>query len=337
MELYLRVVLVCWCAALSSSAVLPHHLYAGLPMQQAVGWRESAAAARPSPHQRFVGDNSETYGYVDRFPTAERTNHQLVFGVPHRFTENYPSPYESLLSAAASDYDTYDNGQYFVPAAYYRPPEPELNKRAMRYSPYDLMEEDNDIGQNDYQVVGPSQEDVLNFQKYIQRYFHPTKAETEAWNTYDDLSVDYPAWMQDDDSAATQEPVYNDEEAAVQLHSLLPARSVKLAKDKTRPLVKDVQKKSAESTTTSTTTTTVKPAATSSAAGQKEEPMLRPPTRPRHPSPVSTAQPQAEDKQVPESMVDTIKRLFEMRNQVQVRRRLLAVTFQLKNDWIFSG
>ena len=160
-------------------------------MQQAVGWRESAAAARPSPHQRFVGDNSETYGYVDRFPTAERTNHQLVFGVPHRFTENYPSPYESLLSAAASDYDTYDNGQYFVPAAYYRPPEPELNKRAMRYSPYDLMEEDNDIGQNDYQVVGPSQEDVLNFQKYIQRYFHPTKAERIVNNGYDDADGYY--------------------------------------------------------------------------------------------------------------------------------------------------
>ena len=243
--------------------------------------------------------------------------------------------YDSIMSAPDNNYDLVGSIPYFAqPVSYYpSAAEREFNIRAMRYPPYDLGDlyeasETDSLSNNylDYLPTGFNQQDVVNFQKNLQHYFAPSKNLADNWNAYEEMGTSDLTGVDQGDGEIDEGSVYNDEEAAQQLHSLLPPRSFKSAGPKTA--VQEVQKKRALPTvgtsTAQSTTSATKPKGGQSSflsSGQKEEVMLRPPAPSR--KPVAPASPSAQASKndrtnSPQTLVESIKRLIDLRNQVQV-------------------
>ena len=345
--------------------------------QQAV-WR---AAGNPlSPWD----DGTETYGYLaDRHasnvmddltsPYQQQTQQQmqqvqsqqqpLVYGVPHRYLQqsepqvnNYP----------ASPTDELYNNELYNNALLMRGRGP-LNaiKRSSSSlsSYYDAIMDDDDSSAisnsfddglsnmaSDYYDQPISHQDVVNFEKYVQRYFQqePSDESDMETNNQQQWYGDY--WnvgdSDEDNDAAVMNNNYvdvdNDEEAARQLHLLL-----KQQKQQRRPItLREIQKKNsapaltmatrteAPVTTATTATTFSATLAPQSQQGQKEEPLLRPPTAQRQPQPqqmsstTTTTPPSTaakkeigggqQSEEENNNIYHTIQRLMNMRNRLQV-------------------
>lgn len=316
-------------------------------------------------------DGTETYGYLaDRHPNAmddltpsyqpqaqqlPQSQQPLVYGVPHRYlSEPLPNSYPMV----ASPTDELYNNELYNNALLMRGRGPFNSiKRSSLASFYDSSMDDDSVNfddgltamASDYYDQPISHQDVVNFEKYVQRYFQQQPSEAESEAEVDSQYGDYwsngeseDAESESDDSSNNYD-VDNDEEAARQLHLLLNQQ-----KQQRRPIaLREIQKKSAPSagaqsavkstprteapvTTATTTTTSSATVAPQSQQGQKEEPLLRPPTPQRQPQPqqqmsstttTTTTTPSAAKKDVQEedgNIYHTIQRLMNMRNRLQV-------------------
>ncbi|XP_046464647.1 uncharacterized protein LOC124210552 [Daphnia pulex] len=319
-------------------------------------------------------DGTETYGYLaDRHPNAmddltpsyqpqaqqlPQSHQPLVYGVPHRYlSEPLPNSYPMV----ASPTDELYNNELYNNALLMRGRGPFNSiKRSSLASFYDSSMDDDSVNfddgltamASDYYDQPISHQDVVNFEKYVQRYFQqqPSDAESEAevdsqygdyWNNGE--SEDAESESDNSNNSNNNYDVDNDEEAARQLHLLLNQQ-----KQQRRPIaLREIQKKSAPSagaqsavkstprteapvTTATTTTTSSATLAPQSQQGQKEEPLLRPPTPQRQPQPqqqmssttttTKTPTPSAAKKDVQEedgNIYHTIQRLMNMRNRLQ--------------------
>ncbi|XP_046657984.1 uncharacterized protein LOC124352500 [Daphnia pulicaria] len=315
-------------------------------------------------------DGTETYGYLaDRHPNAmddltpsyqpqaqqlPQSQQPLVYGVPHRYlSEPLPNSYPMV----ASPTDELYNNELYNNALLMRGRGPFNSiKRSSLASFYDSSMDDDSVNfddgltamASDYYDQPISHQDVVNFEKYVQRYFQQQPSEAESEAEVDSQYGDYwsngeseDAESESDDSSNNYD-VDNDEEAARQLHLLLNQQ-----KQQRRPIaLREIQKKSAPSagaqsavkstprteapvTTATTTTTSSATVAPQSQQGQKEEPLLRPPTPQRQPQPqqqmsstttTTTTTPSAAKKDVQEedgNIYHTIQRLMNMRNRLQ--------------------
>jgi hypothetical protein len=338
--------------------------------QQAV-WRAAGNPLNP------WDDGTETYGYLaDRHPSnvmddltssyqqqpqpqmqsqVQSQQQPLVYGVPHRYLQqsepqvnNYP----------ASPTDELYNNELYNNALLMRGRGPlnaiKRSSLSSLSSYYDAIMDDDDSANfddglsnmaSDYYDQPISHQDVVNFEKYVQRYFQqePSDAEFEMeTNNQQQWYGDY--WNVDDseDMDNNYVDIDNDEEAARQLHLLL-----KQQKQQRRPItLREIQKKNSAPAVTMTTrteapVTTATTATTFSATlapqsqqGQKEEPLLRPPTVQRQPQPqqmssttttttpstLSAAKKEIGVEQTEENnnIYHTIQRLMNMRNRLQV-------------------
>jgi len=313
------------CVAWSSSVDVSG---AVLPADASAIYRRAAMIKSAAP--RYWNQSPDTYGYVDRRPIAAGSvavrpaAGDLVFGVAHRYLGDsgvMKSPVytaEDDYFAAVDGMDEDDISRLWMASAVKRSSHARPNVKA-----YDWMWDnaallDSDMASEDAE---PNAEDVLNFEKYIQRYVLPqlsaVEQQSDTWNVYNN-----------DESDIDDADVYlnNDDEADVQLHSLLNSRPIE-----THPLFRHSQyyKKSL------TSTTTMKPSTTSTAtvaplplrvvhrqAGQKEEALLRPPVLPHPPTqPVQSVSDGEEILQKTEptdkSIYQTIQRIINMHSQVQ--------------------
>lgn len=229
-----------------------------------------------------------------------------VYGVAHRYLSDpapaYYDPAEDLYNSPI--FRPWANKRSYPAAAYYP-------------SSYDLMDEE-EPAPVEMEEPNINQQDVINFEKYVQRYFQLQQQQ------------DPQEWTDEETNYDDEQQIDNDEEAARQLHLLLNQQR--------RPAVREIKKKSvseeevketaaATTTTTPAAPTTVTTTATTTSApsksfqGQKEEPMLRPPTSSRPTTETSTptsptAAPSAEVKE-DSDIYKTIQRLMAMRNQLQ--------------------
>ena len=312
-------------AAAVDAGVIPSMMFASHPSGKAFGGQRQALSG-PRHWQRLSppgynpwNDGSETYGYVaERHPSSgvvddltavlQRQQQQqqmpLVYGVPHRYIgdADYAMP--------GSDDEN--------PLLFARPfgvlKRSALSPAAIA-SYYDLVDsadaaDDAEDGAADDYEPPISRQDVLNFEKYVQRYFQqPDAARLDEYN--DDWST---AGLSGDDSYDAQ----NDEEAARQLHLLLrqPSRRPAIAtREISKKSVKVAVKSTSAPTSTTTSTTTQAPSTYGQPVhykghqqGQKEEAMLRPPTPQR---PASSPAPAiASDGKADASVYHTIQRLM---------------------------
>lgn len=287
------------------AAVIPNMMFAGSPLASGLSTNNNW---RPS----------ETYGYLDRHPMLSdaailSVPTQPVYGIAHRYLSE-PSPY------AEPSHDLYSN-PLFQQHRYGN------SKRLSNYPNYDMAMED-DTPVPDYEP-NISQQDVINFEKYVQRFFLHQQQQEDEQQQQDDTNQQYSDWSADEENPENYEEM-NDEEAARQLHLLLNKNQQR------RPIVatREIQKKSVgapnavETITTNPVTatqaaefTTATPASVAQQhhhhSGQKEEPMLRPPTI-QHPSsspaPEVTKQQEKEDNN---DIYHTLQRFINMRNQLQ--------------------
>lgn len=317
-------------------------------------------------------DGTETYGYLaDRHTNAmddltpsyqpqaqqlPQSQQPLVYGVPHRYlSEPLPNSYPMV----ASPTDELYNNELYNNALLMRGRGPfnSIKRSSLAASFYDSSMDDDSVNfddgltamASDYYDQPISHQDVVNFEKYVQRYFQQQPSDAESEAEVDSQYVDY--WSNGESEDAESESdnsnnnydVDNDEEAARQLHLLLNQQ-----KQQRRPIaLREIQKKSVPSaavksavkstprteapvTTATTTTTSSATVAPQSQQGQKEEPLLRPPTPQRQPQPqqqlsstttTTTTTPSAAKKDVQEedgNIYHTIQRLMNMRNRLQV-------------------
>lgn len=341
MQLASHLMMVAMVVAACSAAMIPNMMFAGLGrhnphhpqfQQQAQHWRPTNL----SPWD----DGTETYGYLaDRHPNVIddlsaggfqqpqlQQQQPLVYGVPHRFLSepNYPTapnPAEEL----------YNNALLLRGRTPF--------KRSS-FSPFyeagqldDYMADEAETPE-DYYDRSVSRQDVINFEKYVQRFFQQQQQPMVSDEDVSDgpLVDDWSSMTADteldnaENEMATNYDVDNDEEAARQLHLLLNQQRKPIT------AMREIQKKSSGPATTTvspgtesqvTTATTTK---TSSVTllphqqhhqGQKEEPLLRPPT-PQRQQPqqqaVSTPSPAAKEDN---SIYHTIQRLMNMRDELQ--------------------
>lgn len=294
----IKLLLCLWAIGHVRSAVLPNFL-----LQNVVSRHE--ALANPSAYSDF--DNTETYGYVDRYPATDSAyNPQFVFGMPRRYVDN----------AGRNSYPSYDNGfnNFAIPQL------SGLNrKRTLLYPAYDMWQDDNqdqDDSVNYFNYAPrPSQQDVDRFEKYIERFYEPN-----TWPAYDDGSS---SSNTNTGSVVSDVPEPEEEDETVQLHSLLNQypKSVSGVQKKADP--NGASSSGGSTTPAPKNPTTVVPATPSPKnvqGGQKEEALLRPPVTPRRPvkiAPISSEPQNSESKAKP-SIFDTIKRLIDMHDQLQV-------------------
>ncbi|XP_057364833.1 uncharacterized protein LOC130685535 [Daphnia carinata] len=301
-------------------------------------------------------DGTETYGYLaDRHtnmmddmtagfqqqPQLQQSQQPLVYGVAHRYLSEQQSPSYPVQSPTDELY----NNELYNNALLMRGRGPfNAIKRSSLPNYYDASMDD-DMGNiddgmsmasvDDYEQP-ISRQDVINFEKYVQRFFQqqPSERDAEMENQYsDDWSLG--SRMDDNEVGDNYNDIDNDEEAARQLHLLLTQQ-----KQQRRPIaLREIQKKNVAlgavtkaPTRTETPVTTATTTTTSSATlalhlqnqhhqGQKEEPLLRPPSPQRQPPQMSTttATPPALAKTDVEnnSIYHTIQRLMNMHNRLQ--------------------
>lgn len=359
MQLTSHLMMLMMAVAVCSAGLLPNMMFAsrgriGQPhsqyqqQQQPQHWRPSGLGGNP------WDDGTETYGYladrhpnmIDDYTTSFQQNpltpkqqQPMVYGVPHRYLgePNYVSP------GTAVENELYSNGLLLRSRAPY--------KRSS-FAPFydsqdDYMADEVDIPE-DYYDRPVSRQDVINFEKYVQRFFQqPANAavsdeelsvEPERQYTADDWSsYNEDADPIDESAMMTNNYESDDDEATRQLHLLLNKQQQR------RPIValREIQKKSVPvpattvtttakpefsklpSSVTTTSTTTPSPATFGQRhhQGQKEEPLLRPPTPLRQlvavTSTLAPTKVEHDDKE-DTSIYHTIQRLMNMRDELQV-------------------
>lgn len=232
-----------------------------------------------------------------------------VYGVAHHYQADplpaYYDPAEEL----------YNNPLLFRRASRW-PASAASIPSASEYDVYSSSSEEEQPGM-DAEMPGFSQEDVINFEKYVQRYFQQQQKDEEDSSSWPGSSATGPDEFYYDQQP--QQQPFNDEEAARQLHLLLNQQ-------RRSPAIREIQKKSVVSTTTTTTaapstsmpssTTTAKPEPYHQQGGQKEEAMLRPPSS-SPPASTTTVQPEEDDAKVESDIYKTIHRLVAMRKQLE--------------------
>ena len=261
---------------------------------------------QPSPPvygvaRHYLSDPAPAATYYD--PTEELYNDPLLFRRASRWPASKP------------------RNTYALPASYYYDDDQD-----------DVMDVDRDADADAMDDGEPiSRQDVVNFEKYVQRFFQQQQQAGQDVDAYDGPEE------------------FNDEEAARQLHLLLNQQ-------RRSPDVREIRKRkmSDETTTAPTTTTTMAAAsttattATTTAAtesfhqqgGQKEEAMLRPPTpgqqRPVMPietttAATSTVEPDG-DKDDDVDIYRAIHRLVAMRNQLDQKVKCSDSVRQSSNE-----
>lgn len=311
-------------------------------------------------------DGTETYGYLaDRHtnmmddmtagfqqqPQLQQSQQPLVYGVAHRYLREQQSPNYPVQSPTDELY----NNELYNNALLMRGRGPfNAIKRSSLPNYYDASMDD-DMGNvddglsmtlaDDYEQP-ISRQDVINFEKYVQRFFQqqPSDRDAEMESQYaDDWSLG--SRMEDNEVGDNYNDIDNDEEAARQLHLLLNQQ-----KQQRRPIaLREIQKKNValgavtkaptrtETPVTTATTTTTTSSATLALRlqnqhhqGQKEEPLLRPPSPQRQPpqSSTTTTPPALAKTDVENnSIYHTIQRLMNMHNRLQV------IDLKFIRDW----
>ena len=304
------------------AGVLPHLMFPGAG--RVAGQQQPWSIHRPQQQQQQqpqTGDNNYA-SYLERaaalgadLDLAAVGVQQPVYGIPHRYlSDPYPAAVGAAPVVARPDLmATYSGNPLFSTgmSTLYK-----NNKRssasllsgsgAPGYSNYDLMaamlnadlaaEEQQQQQQAavDYLEDEPviSQQDAINFEKYIQRFFQQQQQQkdqqlydTNYWIddggaiSFDDEAQDWAdVQPQQQQQQPQQQLMDNDEEAAQQLHLLLQQveqnqRIQKKSGMTTAPAVRVVLTTTSSAPMASTTSLPE----VSATRGQKEEAMLRPP------------------------------------------------------------
>lgn len=364
MMMMVMVVAVC------SAALIPNMMFAsrGRHNQHQNQYQQPAVQHWRPGNLSPWDDGTETYGYLaDRHPNMmddlsttgfqsqpqlQQPQQPLVYGVPHRFLSDPLTNYAGAQPSAAEE--LYNNALLLRGRAPF--------KRSS-YAPFytdvqqdDYMADDTAEMPEDYYDHPISRQDVVNFEKYVQRFFQQQQqqpsivSEEDVSDAERQFNDDWATEERSENEMNNYDVVDNDEEAARQLHLLLNQQQQR------RPIValREIQKKNAAAPVLPATTTTspVSPSAgteaplttaatmkTSSATllphhqhhqGQKEEPLLRPPTPQRQPhqqqpavpsnsEAVTTAPTVQKAKEADNNIYHTIQRLMNMRDQLQVK------------------
>ena len=279
----------CW------GAVIPNLMFARPPLStsnhQQHQWRSA-----PAVPETYANNGFNLMMAAAPVPAVERP----VYGIPHRY-----------LSDPASYY--YDPSEDLYNDPLFRHPSWPVNNKRSGSPYYDLsMLTDEDYSASNQDLLMEpkiSQQDVINFEKYVQRYFQQQAQENDQSLEAEESGYDT---REEDDM------IDNDEEAARQLHLLLQQQR--------RPAIREIKKKSiAEATTTTMTpsTTELTPTSTqqpSVSKGQKEEAMLRPPTQ--RPISQPTKSPKENEKVEDTDIYKTIHRLMAMRDNLEKQVRV---------------
>lgn len=366
MHLATHLIMMMMAAVACRAAFIPNMMFSSgrsRQNQQAKPLAQHQQAWRAGNPLSPWDDGTETYGYLaDRHanmmddmtpgfqqqPQLQQSHQPLVYGVAHRYLTEQQSPKYPVQSPTDELY----NNELYNNALLMRGRGPfNAIKRSSVPNYYDASMDDDMTNvadslsmtsADDYEQP-ISRQDVINFEKYVQRFFQQqpsNERDAQMESQYaDDWGLGSQTQLDENEVGDNYNDIDNDEEAARQLHLLLAQQ-----KQQRRPVaLREIQKKTIAyggptkaptrtetPVTTATTTTTSSNTAHSLPQsehyqGQKEEPLLRPPAPQRQPpqqllstttTPLALAKMEKDGEN--NSIYLTIQRIMNMRNHLQV-------------------